>query len=112
MAPVPAVTADDIIAALGNAATASEALAAVAENTAAALTAASEEITSGAWTGYASSILANAQTLGPQLEGYVATFEGGAFVPDFRGGVASLGGGIDALAALGGITTVGCDVGE
>jgi hypothetical protein len=112
VAPVPAVTADDIIAALGNAGTASEALAAVAENTAAALTAASEEITNGAWTGYASSILANAQTLGPQLEGYVATFEGGAFVPDFRGGVASLGGGIDALAALGGITTVGCDAGE
>lgn len=109
----PFVTADDISAALGSSATAAEALQAASDNVSAALAGATQDITSGAWTDYAASIFASAQTMGPQLEGYVATFvDDSSDAPDFREGVASLGGGVDALAALGGITTVGCDAGE
>mgnify|MGYP003960218313 CR=1 FL=1 len=109
---VPNVTEEDVAAALGTATTADEALQAASDNAAAAVAAATADISNGDWTGYAASILASAQAMGPQLENYIATFEGGAYVPDFRQGVGSLGGGVDALAALGGITTVGCAPGE
>lgn len=103
---VPYITADDVAAALGEPSTGAEALQAASDNAAAALASAIVAISDGSIAADAAQSADHADDVPGQLGNYVDTFVNDASEDaDFVESVTQLKDGIDALQALGGIST-------